>query len=106
MRRSAIMVTVVTLLAANSPLLGKKKTAEAKPNGARPEIRGAVSVVPVPWGLVSLGGRALRQLPHGKQSWETLHEVPGGNLYRIAAHPSGKLLAAWEKDPDLHLFIP
>jgi hypothetical protein len=55
-------------------------------------------------GLYSLGGAALRRFVNGARKWETLHAIPKDNLYRVAADDDGRLLAAWEKDPDLHLF--
>ena len=67
-------------------------------------IRGVASIAAVPWGLVSLGGAELCVLRHGESRWEHLFEVPGDNLYRVAGDASGRLLASWEKDPDIHLF--
>ena len=72
--------------------------------GGSGSIRGIASVVAVPWGLVSLGGAELCVLRQGESRWEHLFEVQGDNLYRVAGDGSGKLLATWEKDPDIHLF--
>lgn len=55
-------------------------------------------------GLVSIGGAALRQLRNGERRWRTLHAIPKDNLYRVAADDRGRILAAWEKDPNIHLF--
>jgi hypothetical protein len=73
--------------------------------GTAAQIRGVAGVVAVPWGLVSLGGAELCVM-RGARRWERLHEVPGDNLYRVAADASGRVLAYWEKDPDIHLFVP
>ncbi|MDP8998513.1 MAG: hypothetical protein M3O46_00195, partial [Myxococcota bacterium] len=73
-------------------------------SGAR--IRGVATVVTVPWGVVSLGGPELCVLRKGGRGWERFYEVPGDNLYRVAGDASGRLLAYWEKDPDIHLFVP
>lgn len=72
--------------------------------GGSGSIRGIASVVAVPWGLVSVGGAELCVLRQGERGWEHLFEVQGDNLYRVAGDASGKLLATWEKDPDIHLF--
>lgn len=69
-------------------------------------IRGASTVLPVPWGFVALGGSSLRHLATGKKDWETLFRIPGDNLYRYAADERGRLVATWEKDEDIHVFIP
>jgi hypothetical protein len=68
-------------------------------------LRGASSIVPVPWGYVNLGGSTLKHLPNGKTEWETLYKMPGLNLYRMDADDKGRLLVSWERDPDFHLFI-
>lgn len=73
------------------------------PGGAS-VVRGVASVWPVPWGVVSLGGAELCVLRQGEKAWEHVFEVPGDNLYRVAGDASGRLLATWEKDPDIHLF--
>jgi hypothetical protein len=75
------------------------------PNDAQ-RIRGADTVLPLPWGFVALGGSVLRQLPFGKTKWETLYRIPGDNLYRYAADERGRLVATWENDPNLHVFVP
>jgi hypothetical protein len=56
--------------------------------------------------LVSIGGPALRRLPAGATRWETLLAIPGDNLYRVAGDDSGRVLAAWERDPFIHAFAP
>ncbi len=61
-------------------------------------------MVAVPWGLASVGGAELCVLRRGGGGWEHLFDVRGDNLYRVAGDASGKLLATWEKDPDIHLF--
>jgi hypothetical protein len=59
-----------------------------------------------PWGVASLGGPELCVKRPGGKGWERVYEVRGDNLYRVAADASGRMLAYWEKDPDLHLFVP
>jgi hypothetical protein len=68
-------------------------------------LPGADTVVPMAdGGLVSVGGSRLRYLAPGARSWETLHTVSGDNLYRVGVDDSGRLMAAWEKDPHIHYF--
>ena len=59
-----------------------------------------------PWGLVAQGSGQLRILPLGTSRWQTVHEVTGGSLYRIAFDDAGRLLAWWESEPHFHLFAP
>ncbi|HEY0781173.1 MAG TPA: hypothetical protein VGE98_01860, partial [Thermoanaerobaculia bacterium] len=67
----------------------------------------AVGLHEMKGGLYSLGGAALRRYVNGARKWETLHAIPQDNLYRVAADDDGaRLLASWEKDPDIHLFSP
>ncbi|HSP77674.1 MAG TPA: hypothetical protein VLQ93_04050 [Myxococcaceae bacterium] len=70
----------------------------------RVRLNGATTVLPVAGGLVSLGGSSLRQLVPGARRWKVLHRQSGDNLYRVAGDDSGRLLAAWEKDPFIHYF--
>lgn len=95
MTRTLLALAALSLAGIAPPLFGR----------TQPDIRGAVSVLPVPWGMVSLGGHELRQRTAGKANWESLFSVPRDSLYRVAAHSSGKLLAVWEKDPSIHLFL-
>jgi hypothetical protein len=74
--------------------------------GTAVPIRGVAGVAAAPWGLVSLGGAELCVMRSGGRGWERFHEVPGDHLYRVAADASGRVLAYWEKDPDIHLFVP
>jgi len=70
-------------------------------------LRGTSSLIPMPGGgLLSLGGSSLRLLPPGKNRWETLHQVPKGNLYRVAVNDVGGVLAAWESEPVIHYLLP
>lgn len=67
-------------------------------------LAGATSVWPLADGFVSLGGSSLRYLPPGAKRWTSLHRVIGDNLYRLGLDPKNeRVLAMWEKDPDLHL---
>ena len=69
-------------------------------------IRGATQMFVAPWGLAAQGSGQLRILPLGTSTWQTVHAVPGGSLYRIAFDDAGRLLAWWEKEPHFHLFVP
>jgi hypothetical protein len=64
----------------------------------------ATTLLARPGGLLTLGGSSLRYLATGASRWETLHRQPGDNLYRAELDDSGRVLAAWEKDPFIHLF--
>jgi hypothetical protein len=61
---------------------------------------------PIPGGLASMGGPELCVMRRDGKGWERVFEVHGDNLYRVAGDASGRLLAYWEKDPDIHLFVP
>src|SRR5262245_27252831 len=67
---------------------------------------GATTLLPMGKGLTSLGGSSLRYLAPGSRRWETLHRQAGDDLYRVGVDDSGRLLAAWEKDPFVHYFEP
>jgi hypothetical protein len=69
-------------------------------------IRGATQMFAAPWGLLAQGSGQLRILPLGTSKWQTVHAVPGGSLYRTAFDDAGRLLAWWENEPHIHLFIP
>jgi hypothetical protein len=71
-------------------------------NAAR--LSAATTILPAAGGLIALGGPELRRLPNGARRWETLHTVPGDRSYRVASDASGRLLAAWEKEPVIHVF--
>ena len=57
-------------------------------------------------GFLTLGGSTLRRSRKGARTLEVLHRQPGDNLYRVASSEGGGVLAAWEKDPQLHYFPP
>ena len=78
----------------------------AKDASGPARLDGATTVRPVAGGLISVGGSTLRRLRTGSRRWETLHAVPEDNLYRVASDESGRVLAAWENDPSIHLFSP
>ncbi len=79
---------------------------DALPSSAT-RLRGTSSLVPMPdGGLLSLGGSSLRLLPPGAKRWETLHQVPKGNLYRVSVNDAGGVLAAWESEPVVHYLLP
>jgi hypothetical protein len=67
----------------------------------------AVGVREMKGGLFALGGPSLRRFVTGARKWETLHVIPKDSVYRVAADADGtRLLAAWEGDPNVHLFAP
>lgn len=102
MRRIAPLVAL--LLAVGAEARAEGVEARAKLPSTRQRLRGATSVKAASWGMISLGGSALRVLPNDKKAWETLHKIPGKNLYRVAADERGRILASWEDDPSIHLF--
>ena len=69
-------------------------------------IRGATQMFVAPWGLAAQGSGQLRILPLGASKWQTVHQVAGDSLYRIAFDDAGRLLAWWEKEPYFYLFVP
>src|SRR4051812_46322898 len=83
---------------------------DAAPRGTpakiQTSIRGATQMFAAPWGLAAQGSGMLRILPLGTSSWQTVHQVTGGSLYRIAYDNAGRLLAWWENEPHFHLFVP
>jgi len=100
--RAWISVVLVALTAAQVRAEGVNSQAQDASTGER--LRGAVTVRPMGGGLFSLGGGALRYRAKGSQRWETVHRQPGDDLYRLEADDSGRVLAAWSKDPVIHLF--
>lgn len=98
MRRSATLLFLTVLLAGSQ--------AHATPSGTKTRIQGATQVRPAAWGLVAQGSGQLRILPSGSSKWQTVHKVDGDTLYRVAFDEAGRLLAAWEKEPYFHLFVP
>ena len=80
---------------------------DAKGASSADRLIGAATILPAgDDGLVALGGPALRRLTSASRRWETVHLVPGDHSYRVAADPSGRLLAAWSNEPLIHLFSP
>jgi hypothetical protein len=77
---------------------------DPKDKSTRDRLNNASALRQMAGGLVSIGGAALRQLRDGEQRWRTLHAIPKDNLYRVATDGSGRILAAWEQDPDIHFF--
>jgi hypothetical protein len=69
-------------------------------------IRGATQIFAAPWGLLAQGSGQLRILPLGTSKWQTIHQVAGGSLYRTAFDDGGRILAWWETEPHIHLFVP
>lgn len=68
-------------------------------------LRGADTIMVTPLGLVGVGGSSLRLAKSGSTTWELVHRIEGDALSRIAAD-SERLMAVWEKDPNVHLFVP
>ena len=78
-----------------------------RPDASTPlRLHGVATLLPTATGLISIGGPALRRLTPGARRWETLHEVPGDNLYRVTADDAGRLLAAWSKERLIHVITP
>lgn len=68
-------------------------------------LRGADTLFDTPQGLIAVGGSTLRLARPGTATWEVLHRIEGDALSRMAADEE-RVLAVWEKNPDLHLFVP
>lgn len=68
-------------------------------------LRGADTIMVTPLGLVAVGGSSLRLAKSGTTSWELVHRIEGDALSRIAADDE-RLMAVWEKDPNVHVFVP
>ncbi len=100
-----IRALLLTCLAVSSSSVAEGQgSREGLPStGAR--LRGADSLLDSPLGLVAIGGPTLRVAKDGSTTWEPLHKVDGDSLYRVAADGE-RLLAAWEKEPLIHLFVP
>jgi hypothetical protein len=79
---------------------------ESRDASTHRRLHGVSTLLPTATGLISIGGPALRRLTPGARRWETLHEVPGDNLYRVTADDAGRLLAAWSKERLIHLITP
>ena len=97
---------MVVGLAAASPARADGVDSGKKDASGFTRLDGASTVRPVAGGLISVGGSTLRRLRTGSRRWETLHAVPEDNLYRVASDASGRVLAAWENDPFIHLISP
>lgn len=100
-----IRALLLTCLAVSSSSFAEGQSSrEALPStGAR--LRGADSVLDSPLGLVAIGGSTLRVAKHGSTTWEPIHKIEGDSLYRVAAD-GDRLMAAWENDRFIHLFVP
>jgi hypothetical protein len=55
-------------------------------------------------GFVTVGFSTLRVLAPGAKQFTKVHQIAKDSLYRVASNDAGDVLAAWEKDPSLHLF--
>jgi hypothetical protein len=86
-------------------LVGTLLSAPAS-DGSPARIQGVATLLPTAGGLVAIGGPALRRLAPGARRWETLHTVPGDNLYRVTTDDAGRLLAAWSRERAIHLVTP
>jgi hypothetical protein len=98
-------ICLAILLAASS---ARAEGVGSEKPGASTDRRlyGVFTLMPTATGLISIGGPSLRRLTPGARRWETLHEVPGDNLYRVTADGAGRLLAAWSKEPLIHVITP
>jgi hypothetical protein len=65
-------------------------------------IRGAAWLLDSPSGLFAVGGARLRRLTPGARQWQTVLEVKGDHIYRVA-EKNGEVLAAFENEPFFHL---
>ena len=66
---------------------------------------GAATLRPLGGGFVSIGGSELRYLAPGAKKWKSLLRIQGDSLYRVGLDEAqARVLAAWEKDPFIHLF--
>ena len=105
-RRIAAVICLTTLLIGAAAARAEDAATPARAGAVQTSIRGATQMFAAPWGLVAQGSGQLRILPLGTSKWQTIHAVPGGSLYRIAFDDAGRILAWWEKEPHLHLFVP
>lgn len=68
-------------------------------------VSGAGFLVRAGHGVVALGGSRLRYLAPLAHGWRTVYRRRGDHIYRVAADSAGRrVLALWEKDPQMHLF--
>jgi hypothetical protein len=104
LRNLCVLWMAVGLVAGVAHAEGVGSEADGANNDRR--IFGVQTVLPMPSGMVALGGASLRRLAPGSRRWETLHTLPKDHLYRVAGDDSGRLLAVWENDPFIHLFSP
>src|SRR6266446_4626313 len=105
-RRLAAVMCLPTLFLTGPAARADDAATRARPVSVHTSIDGASQMFAAPWGLVAQGSGKLRILPLGTSKWRTVHEVPGGSLYRIAFDDAGRLLAWWAKEPHFHLFVP
>jgi len=105
-RRLAAVSCLATILLTRPAARADDAAARARPGRVSTSISGATQMFAAPWGLAAQGSGKLRILPLGTAKWQTVHEVPGGSLYRIAFDDRGRLLAWWENEPHVHLFVP
>jgi hypothetical protein len=100
---ASLMTAGLVALAASQALAEGVQATERVPS-TRARLYDADVVMPRGGGLIAVGGSSLRYLAPGSQRWETIHRQSGDNLYRAEADDSGRLMAAWEKDPFIHAF--
>ena len=105
-RRLTATMCLTTLLVAGPAVWADDAATRVRSAKVQTSIRGATQMFAAPWGLVAQGSGQLRILPLGTSRWQTVHEVTGGSLYRIAFDDAGRLLAWWESEPHFHLFAP
>jgi len=101
--RNGPIVLILTLVA----LLARAEDVDSRQNfkDTTTRLHGVTTLLPMgQGGLMTVGGSSLRVLPRGAKAFVSLHRQPGDNLYRVAANDAGGVLAAWEKDPSIHLF--
>lgn len=102
--RSAFAVLLILVAAAP-----RSAPAEGTPDQPKPSrkdrIFGAYSVLPVPGGIVPLGGASLRYYDRRTGATRTIRPRERDVMSAVASDPSGRrLLVAWKDDRDLHLY--
>jgi hypothetical protein len=103
-KRMRRLAAVLVILLVGSLAHAEDVSPRAKQSSSTVRLRGAVTVWPTADGLLALGGPVLRYLPRGAKNWQEIHKVDGDRLYRTNADGTGRVLAAWSKEPVFHLF--
>lgn len=97
------LASLITLAAAL--VLAEGQTEREGLPSTSTRLRGANTLIDTPQGLLALGGSTLRRAKPGSTTWELLHRIEKDALSRVAADED-RIVAVWEQDPNLHLFVP